>query len=83
VVLVVRASLLGADGQSSAALFCLLYSHKLLHGSSQQAKLERGGSLVHMLQNWQQKGMHQCVFVLLHWRLGYEYGVASSRALFA
>jgi len=28
VVLVVRASLLGADGQSSAALFCLLYSHK-------------------------------------------------------
>jgi hypothetical protein len=28
VVLVVCASLLGVDGHSSAALFCLLYSHK-------------------------------------------------------
>jgi len=39
--------------------------------------------MVHVLQNWQQKGMYQCMFVLPYCRLGYVYGVASPSALFA
>jgi len=33
--------------------------------------------MVHVLQNWQQKGMYQCMFVLPYCRLGYVYGIAS------
>ena len=39
----------------------------MLHGPSQQWLLERGGSVVHVLQNWKQKGMlvHVCVASIL------------------
>ena len=39
----------------------------MLHGTSQQGKMERG-SLIHVLQNWRQKAMYLCMFVLLHSR---------------
>ena len=39
----------------------------MLHETSQQGLLERGGSVVHVLQNWKQKGMlvHVCVASIL------------------
>jgi len=49
----------------------------MAHGRRQ---LETGGSLLHGLQNWQQKGMYKCMFVLSYGRLEYVYGVASPRA---
>ena len=52
----------------------------MLLGTSQQGQLERGGSMVHVLQNWQQKGMYKYMFVLSYERLEYVYDVASPRA---
>jgi len=50
------------------------------HMEEDNRKVETGGSLLHGLQNWQQKGMYKCMFVLSYGRLEYVYGVVSLRA---